>query len=515
MAISFGGYDEERFVSKLDDRLLCPICFKVVKDPVQCPNEHHFCRSCILRCLNETSETCPTCNHYLTEETLAKPTRFFMQTLERLMIHCDHASRGCREVGQLEFLDRHVESCGYSPTRCTNTGCSEVINRNEQERHENELCRFRRIVCDECGETVIWNSKRVHSCFIRKETDDLVNNLKEFKRSQDELNRKLVADIARQNVVIDDLCRRNREVTERCDLLSGMRKIYVCGGRDEKLRHRSVESFSWPENSWTLEPEMNLIRSAPAAFVYRGKIYITCGSNGTEFTDSVERLNVVKNMKKWVKSSVKMPVKCNGHGMVSHENSAIFTGGLIDKNNASDGIYKIELTSPYTTTLLTQLPEMRSHHGCQIIDNQVVVAGGRTSNYCKDTKNTVFAYDINNNECKTLPPLPFPVSEMATVSYRGNIILIGGVNEKGETLNTVFMYEVKTGKIKELPRLNNQRAASAAVITGNMIIVMGGYYYKTIWLKIVECLDLSIEKSEWKELPPMTKERAYASAVLL
>ncbi|XP_028406563.1 kelch-like protein 31 [Dendronephthya gigantea] len=523
MASSFGGYDDERFVNKLDDRLLCPICFKVVKDPVRCPNEHHFCRSCIQKCLKETSETCPTCQHHLTEETLVKPTRFFMETLERLKIRCDHESRGCGEVVELEFLDRHVERCGYLPTRCTNTGCSEVINRNEQERHENELCRFRMIVCDECGETVIWNSKRVHPCFIRKETDDLVNNLKEFKLAQNELNRRLMDDVARQNVVIDDLRRRNREVeciakeaNERCDLFSGMRKIYVCGGREKKFRHRSVESFSWPENSWRLEPEMSLIRSAPAAFVYQGEIYITGGSNGTEFTDSVERLNVVKNMKKWVKSTVKMPVKCNGHEMVSHENTAILTGGLIDKNNASDGIYKIELTPPYTTTLLTQLPEIRSYHGCQIIDNQVVVTGGRTSNYINDNKNTVYSYDINNNECKTLPPLPFPISDMATVSYKGNIILIGGVNQRTESLNTVFMYEVKTGKIKELPRLNHKRAGSAAVISGNIIIVMGGHDCKIVtWLKSVECLDLSMEKSEWRELPPMTRERGYASAVLL
>ena len=58
----------------------------------------------------------------------------------------------------------------------------------------------------------------------------------------------------------------------------------------------------------------------------------------------------------------------------------------------------------------------------------------------------MYAYDITNNQLKTLPPLPFPVAEMATVSYKGNVILIGGVNEKDQTLNTVVMYDVKTGK---------------------------------------------------------------------
>ena len=88
------------------------------------------------------------------------------------------------------------------------------------------------------------------------------------------------------------------------------------------------------------------------------------------------------------------------------------------------------------------------------------MAGGKTSRYLKDAKNTVYVYDINNNECKTLPPLPFVITSMATVIYKGNVILIGGVNEKGQTLNSVVMYDVKTGKIKMLPCLNHKRASS-------------------------------------------------------
>jgi hypothetical protein len=199
--------------------------------------------------------------------------------------------------------------------------------------------------------------------------------------------------------------------------------------------------------------------------------------------------------------------------MVCHENSAILTGGLCDGHNASDGIYEISLDPPHNSKLLTQMPEPRCYHGCEIVNNQVMVAGGNTSKYHKDTKNTVYVYDLNNNERKTLPPLPFPISEMATVSYKGNLILIGGVNEKGQTLNSVVMYDVKTGKIKMLPCLNHKRAESAALITGNVIIAMGGYDHDTkTCLNSVECLDLNA--NVWRELSPMTTKRSYASAVL-
>jgi N-acetylneuraminic acid mutarotase len=120
---------------------------------------------------------------------------------------------------------------------------------------------------------------------------------------------------------------------------------------------------------------------------------------------------------------------------------------------------------------------------------------------------------MNNNECKTLPPLPFAIAEMASVSYKGNVILIGGVDQKVQTLNSVVMYDVKTGEIKMLPCLNHKRAGSAAVIAGNVIIVMGGHDYETkTQLSSVECLDLS--SNVWRELSPMKAKRAWTTAVM-
>ncbi len=163
---------------------------------------------------------------------------------------------------------------------------------------------------------------------------------------------------------------------------------------------------------------MNAIRSASSAFVHEREIYVSGGWNGTKDTDTIESLNVDEESLEWILSPVTMPLKCNGHRMVRHENSAILTGGDSD-GDIADGIYEISLNPPFNTKLLTQMPEPRSSHGCEIMDNQVIVAGGTTSTYFKDAKNTVYVYDLNNNECKTLPPLSFPVSDMATVSYKG------------------------------------------------------------------------------------------------
>jgi N-acetylneuraminic acid mutarotase len=258
---------------------------------------------------------------------------------------------------------------------------------------------------------------------------------------------------------------------------------------------------------------MQEARSRPSAFVHGREIYVSGGVIGTKANDTVESYNVDKGHLEWVKSPIKMPLKCHGHTTVRHENSAILTGGHDGDNVTSDGIYEISLNPPHDTKLLTQMPEQRCYHSCEMIDNQVVVVGGRASKYARDAKNTVYLYDLNNNECKILPPLPFAIAKMASVSYKGNVILIGGVNEKYQTLNSVVMYDVKTGIIKMLPCLNHKRVLSAAVITGNVIIVMGGYDFETkTYLSSVECLDLS--SNVWRELSPMTTKRNNPTAVV-
>ena len=313
---SFGGYEEDRFEDKVD-KLRCSVCLKVFKDPVQCPNQHYFCRSCIEENLRHNAKTCPVCKHPLTEETLTIPPRILTELLESLMIRCDYENRGCQELIKLEFLDRHVRSCDYSPTRCTNTGCTEVMNQHEKGRHERELCQFRKIVCDECGEQVTWKSSRLHPCFMRKEMDDLArrldvvqNDMGEFKHEVGEVKH----EVKQVKLTQDEMAYLTREATERCELFTGRRKIFVCGGYDGKTVHNSTESYSWPDNTWTLGPAMNEKRLMPSAFVHDREIYVSGGRTGVKFTDSIESLNVDEKNLEW-KPQFKMPIKCDGHKM--------------------------------------------------------------------------------------------------------------------------------------------------------------------------------------------------------
>mgnify|MGYP002803860484 FL=1 len=153
MAEHIQGFDEERFVSKVNQNFLCLICLSVLRDPVLCPKNHHcFCRSCITRHL-ENSQRCPTCADNLTVRTLAEPQRVLKDVLNELNIHCIHKNRGCENVVQLQHLERHEATCGFMPVVCSNQGCDVTVNKRDLIHHESEVCEFRKVKCHSCEET--------------------------------------------------------------------------------------------------------------------------------------------------------------------------------------------------------------------------------------------------------------------------------------------------------------------------------------------------------------------------
>ena len=152
MASYVPGFDEERFATKVNRNFLCLICFNVLKDPVLCPrNQHCFCRGCITKHL-ENSRRCPTCADVLTVATLAQPNRMVKDYLNELKIHCVHKNRGCQDVVQLQHIERHETTCGFTPAVCSNQGCGVTVNKRDLIHHESEVCEFRKLKCHSCGE---------------------------------------------------------------------------------------------------------------------------------------------------------------------------------------------------------------------------------------------------------------------------------------------------------------------------------------------------------------------------
>jgi hypothetical protein len=159
---------------------------------------------------------------------------------------------------------------------------------------------------------------------------------------------------------------------------------------------------------------------------------------------------------------------------------------------------------------LCQMPEPRGHHSAEVFEDKVLILGGHN---CDQTTDSVLKFDPKRNECKEMPKLPFPLTKMATVRWRDEVVVLGGCDKNHEALKDVLMYNSKTGKTTALPSMLEKRDACCAVITGNTIVVMAGRNEKREYLRSVECFTMG--NSTWEYLPAMNKPRSTAIADVL
>ena len=554
MASYVPGFDEERFATKVNRNFLCLICFNVLKDPVLCPrNQHCFCRGCITKHL-ENSRRCPTCADGLTVATLAQPSRMVKDYLNELDIHCVHKNRGCQDVVQLQHLERHETTCGFTPAVCSNQGCGVTVNKRDLIHHESEVCEFRKLKCHSCGEMTktladmekkIVNLERnmvtkrtmeaemanvgrkianvetkvaiVETNMKRGMADikaDLEGKLEAVNNEVKGLKTALIEGFDQmKDVLVKVEDKREGNARKRRRTASGDKEnIIVAGGEGVD----SVEMFNWRRRTWSPLQSLPEERYGATAFVYNNHVTVVGG--GCSHSDYIHDMismcsdpNPDLSMH-WSDCPVKLPAKLTYHSSVLYNDQLIVAGGNIG-NDTSDYIDEIQLGLPYTVKTLSRMPEPRQFHSTELSDDNLLIVGGSTTDRYQDSLSSVVLCDIKKNECKQLPPLPYEVSEMATVRWGDNIVVIGGINKHGNILNSVVMYNVNTGQNRMLPPMSCKRRGCTAVVIGNNIVVLGGVGEQGRDLKSVEAFNF--ESYTWQELPEMSQERWLHTVVVV
>ena len=578
MASYVQGYDEERFVTIINRNFLCLICFNVLKDPVLCPNNHHcFCRGCITKHL-ENSQRCPTCADELTEETLAEPQRMIKDYLNELNIRCVYHDRGCQEIVQLQHLDQHEDSCGFTPAVCTNPGCGATLNMRDLAIHESELCEYRKLKCHSCGEMTKTltdmekrmsrmekNQANIETKLVNSEKnmdtrldnseknmntrlDNLEKNIETRVRNTETTmrNNTAIMDTRMANIdtrmanmetkmaqVKTDIERKfetvNKEVKglktalveafdQMKDVLIKMEEkkeendrenIIVTGGHGKK----SVEMFNWRQRTWSPLQSMPKERYGATSFVYNNQVFIAGGYCGGYVVDDMIGMNVDPHpdlSKQWSECLVRLPGEKTYHSSVLYDNKLMITGGR-DHDATSDDIHEVQVVPPYAVKILSRMPESRERHCTEIFDDSLLILGGRTTTgSCHDNLSSVVLYDTKNNVCKQLAPLPYEVSNMATVRWGDNVVVIGGIDKRGNKLNTIIMYNVKTEQSHMLPPMRFKRWGCTAAVVGNNIVVLGGFGEQRP-LKSVE--SFNFQRYTWQELPDMSQARYWHTSI--
>lgn len=110
------GLDLNLFVEPVEDELKCPICYRVLSNPVCGRNcDHLFCNSCILAWIHCAPE-CPMDRTPFSECDLRPAPKIIQGLLARLEIKCTNWEKGCCWIMQCKDLDNHLMWCLFDST---------------------------------------------------------------------------------------------------------------------------------------------------------------------------------------------------------------------------------------------------------------------------------------------------------------------------------------------------------------------------------------------------------------
>ncbi|CAB3995147.1 kelch 41b [Paramuricea clavata] len=149
----------------------------------------------------------------------------------------------------------------------------------------------------------------------------------------------------------------------------------------------------------------------------------------------------------------------------------------------------------------------------EIFDDNLLIVGGRTTTSCSNSLSSVVLYDVRKNECQqSLAPLPYEISEMATVRWGDNIVVIGGRDKRRKALDTDIICNDNTEQSYFLTAMRCKRWKCAAVVIENNIVVLGGENEQGA-RKSVEAFNF--ERYAWLELSEMSQARDWHTAVVV
>ncbi len=455
------GYDDERFESIVDQHFHCLICYNVLKDPVMCrSNQHYFCSGCITEHLRRNSHTCPTCADELTVETLQDVPRIVKDYLNERKIRCDHYGRGCRELLQLQNLQRHVAECGFSPVVCGNQGCGETISKRDRTYHESELCQFRKLKCHNCGE--------ISTMMAGMETKiaNLDTKMANINTNQANTGTKLAntnTNMANIRTEIEDV------KTKMANIDTKMTKT------DTKLDNMHTKMAMTDTKLENINTKMaNLQANLEAKFEAVNNEVRGIRMSLNEVKDGL-KVAVLEKIESKERKQEEITRHVSRTASGGRKNQHIFVAGSMTVNSVEIFNYPQRLWS-----LLNPMPVNLGSATSFVYNNHVTVAGG----WCSDgasvdnmiRMNIQTVPDLSINWSDFAPKLPARLYAHSGVVHRDSLFLTGGYNAD-QHLHSDCIHEIQLQPpytIKLLSKLPEPRILHNTVLCDDSILIIGG-----------------------------------------
>ncbi|XP_028407082.1 kelch-like protein diablo [Dendronephthya gigantea] len=383
----------------------------------------------------------------------------------------------------------------------------EERNRQQEERNRQQEERYRQL-----EESNRQQEER------NRQQEERNRQQEERNRQQEEKNRQLEKRNRRLEVDNVEMKKCLKKITKQLEQMSQLSRVVVVAGGWNGRPLNSVEMFNPATATWSLLQPMKECRRSPSSVIYNNQFLVTGGCSNLGFSQSMEKLSlndIVQDYKSipWENFPAQLPHQLAEHCTEVVNGRLIMIGGYDANVHAhSNKISEIPLVPPYDPEELTTMPQKRYYHGVAMFGEQIIIVGGKKNPFHTPALQSVFMYDITKNQCQKLAPLPYPVSEMATVEWgEDNVIIMGGVDSEGKVLSKVLMYNIKTQTSHMLPDMKYKRKGCVAAVARDTVIVMGGEDERGKALKSVE--SFRFDRYSWGDLPEMHEARYCATAV--
>uniref|UniRef100_A0A8C5HWD0 RING-type E3 ubiquitin transferase n=1 Tax=Gouania willdenowi TaxID=441366 RepID=A0A8C5HWD0_GOUWI len=246
------GFELDRFKGTVDPDFKCNLCNKVLEEPLTTPCGHVFCSGCVLPWVLQQS-SCPVqCQRISTKElNHVLPLKNLILKLD---IKCDHHARGCDAVVKLQHLPQHTEMCDFSPAKCRNKGCDQVLNLRDVDAHMRETCEHRAagVCADSCGLMLTHREQELKSHCCVRALKDLNSALhckmilldREFKKQTIKANQREKALLAQLTAVHGELqmtaLKYQKKFTEYSERIDSLTKTVVFSCKEGETKSLTV-----------------------------------------------------------------------------------------------------------------------------------------------------------------------------------------------------------------------------------------------------------------------------------
>lgn len=251
--------------------------------------------------------------------------------------------------------------------------------------------------------------------------------------------------------------------------------------------------------------------------VYKNKIWVAGGISSTlpaEQGNMTDKVHFWSTEEKQWQQAPSLP-EGRHHTYLQAAAGKLFAfGGFINSEqgqwlNTADVLLLDETKNAWRK--VAELPIPLSETVGAVINGKIHLAGGRSPQskqngqwqHSTDTA-AHFVFDPLNYTFSQAKPLPSPRNSAATVVTDNGWVVIGGRQIGGNNLTDVLIYDVDNNNWRSLPPLPEARAGHAAALKGDYIYIFGGEHHSGVYQNI---LKYHIKTSAWQSIKTWPEAR--------